>query len=580
MKLGSEYCKQLREALRRHANFPPNRPVSLGDYGVIQDNVFERLGHIKEFGLTVETLVGVGESDFQFQSQGSVDFELIAKGDIQPGGIPAVKAGLALKFSREQASFFAVAGCTVQSMGNIRQLEGSLIDLLRDGRWEADFYVVTEVNLAAKTTLIISATRDSEVRLEASSPALETIEMGDASLNLGIKKSRNASFQIATKGGQIPMMQLSRLRGLFHNEFRPASAIGGFDSTFPGTFSLTPDPDTATPGEAEELILGASLDVAPLGALGLAPAVPGAEPESARFLSALSAVGSSFDVQRALDLHLPLLAASYALAGGEPNPALPPGVVELSRIMASIEIGAISTADALSPEAERSLENDLRALDVPPVPGAAIGAANPDAFGFIVRETDTPLAHVVCIRGTMTPEEWVRDFQAIANPFNEVPGFGFVHLGFEVMWRRIRVSVVESLKNIPNGSRITFVGHSLGGAMALLGAADVAVNMARTRGWVVDAFTVGCPRPGGVRFRTNFNRVIPNYFRITNQGDVVPHVPPLLLPPLFNHPGKEVGVVGRNGNPHSLKAYTNGIGNLAGGVGAIAPGPITGARTV
>ena len=64
MALGPKYCKQIKEELRRNANFPPNRPIALGDYGVIRDDVFERLGNVSHLGLTFGVIEGSGQSSF------------------------------------------------------------------------------------------------------------------------------------------------------------------------------------------------------------------------------------------------------------------------------------------------------------------------------------------------------------------------------------------------------------------------------------------------------------------------------------------------------------------------------------
>src|SRR5687768_3879403 len=170
MALGPQYCKQLKEELRRHAVFPPNRPVNLGDYGVLRDHVFERLGNVTQLGITFQTIDGSGQTSFQFKSKGKVEFSLFGKGDIQPGGVPAVRAGIELKFGRANAVFFAAAGCTVRAIDDLRKIESALIALLNQGRWEPDFYVVTEINHSARTTSIASADSDCEVRLDATSP--------------------------------------------------------------------------------------------------------------------------------------------------------------------------------------------------------------------------------------------------------------------------------------------------------------------------------------------------------------------------------------------------------------------------
>ena len=273
----------------------------------------------------------------------------------------------------------------------------------------------------------------------------------------------------------------------------------------------------------------------------------------------------SFEKTRSLEIYLPLLRASYDFAHGNPNPALPNALERLARVEARVE--PLAAPEILDPAAQAAVANDMLALDKEADRNVVAGAvANPGGFGFVARVKNTD-EFIVSIRGTQTPEEWVKNFTAVPNPWNDIPGFGFVHLGFEQLWRRVRGSVFQGLHTVPAGARITVVGHSLGGAMATLGAADIKRNLGKDVN--VDLWTVGCPRVGLIRFRNNFNALIPQNFRVVNHGDIVPHVPSLLS--FFAHVGKEIDVRGHNGNPHSRDAYQDGISKLTGaGVTAVA----------
>ena len=294
-------------------------------------------------------------------------------------------------------------------------------------------------------------------------------------------------------------------------------------------------------------------------------------PETLAFAAAGLAVEAvSFEKTRALETYLPMLQASYDFAHGDPNPPLPATLERIGRVEGTIT--PLAVPETVDPQVLVAIDNDMRALDEEAARGGVQGAAaNPGGFGFVARVMNTD-EFIVSIRGTQTPEEWVRNFTAVPNPWTEVPDFGFVHLGFEQMWRRVRTSVFQALRNVPAGARITMVGHSLGGAMATLGAADLKINLGKDVN--VDLWTVGCPRVGLIRFRNNFNKLIPQDFRVVNHGDIVPHVPSLLQ--LFAHVGKEIDVRGRNGNPHSRKAYQDGISKLTGaGVTAVISPSIT-----
>ena len=254
---------------------------------------------------------------------------------------------------------------------------------------------------------------------------------------------------------------------------------------------------------------------------------------------------SDFEVDRAISAYVPLLSACYALANQQPI-AIPAGYEVLGEVRASA--AALTRFSNEPPEMREAVMTDAAALQS--------RVADPEAFGFIVRETGTG-AVLVCIRGTQTPREWLANFTAVPNPFSEVPGFGLVHLGFERMNRSIRRSVEQGLAGIDPQVRVTVVGHSLGGAIATLAAVDMKRNFGRSD---VDVCTFGGPRTGKLDFRGNFNVEIPRCFRVTNQFDIVPHVPSLLTG--WVHVGEEIEVDGNVDNPHSLAAYLEGLRNI------------------
>ena len=258
------------------------------------------------------------------------------------------------------------------------------------------------------------------------------------------------------------------------------------------------------------------------------------------------AAPSDFEVDRAIAAYIPLLEACYAKANQRPF-VFPPGYESVAEIRASItEMTEAAAADP--PVVREAVQNDVAA--------AQAAAADPGSFGFVIREQATG-AVLVCIRGTQTPREWLANFTAVPSSFSLVPGFGQVHLGFERMQRSVRDSIAGGLNAVPANARITVVGHSLGGAMAILAAVDLRRNFARTN---LDVCTFGGPRVGKVDFRRSFDGEIARCYRVTNQFDIVPHVPTLITG--WNHVGEEIEVDGNVQSPHSLDAYLRGLRNI------------------
>ena len=163
---------------------------------------------------------------------------------------------------------------------------------------------------------------------------------------------------------------------------------------------------------------------------------------------------TDFEVDRAINAYIPILDCSYQLARGLPF-RLPDGYQGMGRVSASAgDIGRIARAER-APEA------------MPEARAMAAATAHPDLFGFIVREVATG-AIIISIRGTLVPEEWLRNFTVIPAEYSFLPDFGTTHLGFRLVYDSVRASIQQGLATVPPNARVTVVGHSLGGAMATL----------------------------------------------------------------------------------------------------------------
>ena len=257
---------------------------------------------------------------------------------------------------------------------------------------------------------------------------------------------------------------------------------------------------------------------------------------------------SRLEIGRAIDAYIPLLEQAYRLAREEPV-VFPAGYQALAEITANASLTAMAAGAGPSP----AVQVDALAMTAK--------AVNPEKFGFLVREQATGSLLVV-LRGTMVVEEWIKNFTAVPSPYDFVRGFGLVHLGFEAVYGSVRNSVINALQGQPPATRITLVGHSLGGAITTLAAPDILINLQRP---LVDVCTVGGPRVGKPDFRQRFNERITDCFRITNQLDIVPHLPTVAT--FWRHVGEEIEVAGMQEGQiaHSLGAYLVGLKKLQGG---------------
>ena len=233
--LAAQYCEQIKNHFKVfYATFPPNQPYELGDFGVLNDDVFVRLGNVKNrFGMTFAVRAGEAKSPaIDFTSKGSVAVEFRGKAEAAVGTVP-VKAGLDITFARENSVFFNAADCTLDSVEDQVALGEQILALYAQKKWEKKYALVTGVLRARSTTAIVSSSSNSSISLDAASD-VPVIDLADASLKLSVKRVKDVALKIVTEGELVPLMSLSKIQGGFFSEGDFGPLEGVFSLEGPG----------------------------------------------------------------------------------------------------------------------------------------------------------------------------------------------------------------------------------------------------------------------------------------------------------------------------------------------------------
>lgn len=135
--------------------------------------------------------------------------------------------------------------------------------------------------------------------------------------------------------------------------------------------------------------------------------------------------------------------------------------------------------------------------------------------------------YALVIRGTSSMDDWLSNANiALDRGPTGVP----VHAGFNRIFKSMRDQVSTALQGL-NPTTVHVVGHSLGGALANLFAADLSVN----RSLDVKLYTFGAPRPGTSFFSNQLAQQLQGIKarRVYDLADPVPMIP---LWPFFHCP--------------------------------------------
>jgi hypothetical protein len=211
MELWNNYVSELHHAFGYlFANWVPQEPIALGDFGRFQKGIFRRHGNLKDLRINIEG-VALDEAcaDYKYHSKNSSSAvpKLNASGK---SNVANTKAGLEIKFADANSVFFNAAGCVLHSVANVTAVGDALLQMLKDEQWEYDWVVVTTLIEAKSTTAIISSSSNGAIVLNAESN-VPHIDLADAGLKLRSSYESNIGLSLVTKPDCFPLFACHKL---------------------------------------------------------------------------------------------------------------------------------------------------------------------------------------------------------------------------------------------------------------------------------------------------------------------------------------------------------------------------------
>jgi len=131
----------------------------------------------------------------------------------------------------------------------------------------------------------------------------------------------------------------------------------------------------------------------------------------------------------------------------------------------------------------------------------------------------------VVFRGTTTISEWIADATLTQVDYTYVANGGKTETGFTGIYDSIRTAIIQKVTSLASGGAYTtlfITGHSLGGALSVLAAPDLA-GQTQLKQPVV--YTFAGPRAGDPAFASLYNGGIATSWRVVNTNDEVPKLP-------------------------------------------------------
>jgi triacylglycerol lipase len=153
----------------------------------------------------------------------------------------------------------------------------------------------------------------------------------------------------------------------------------------------------------------------------------------------------------------------------------------------------------------------------------------------------------LALRGTETDSDWIDDLDVSQTPYSLVSGYGKVHKGFMDIYGSMSPAVLATVNSVlqklgPSARAFYFAAHSLGAALSTLSVPDLIANSNLDPSKIqIFHYPLASPRVGDPDFYYQYTfQVVPTY-RIINTEDVVPDLPPSVVPG-FGYIYKHIGL--------------------------------------
>jgi hypothetical protein len=215
MKTVKKYTNELYRQFHYFATWLPGTPLELGTIGVLKNNEFTKVSNLKNENIDFEIDEDTTKSDLEHSSKGAVSIitKLAGTAPIAGSVLSDADAGFTVEFSQENAILFKANGTLSPSIRDQIKLGKEIIERFKQGKWNKDWVVITELVKADSATIIISSSSNGKIELKAKADISATgLDIADASANFQCSFSKDLSTKIIAETGLTPLFKIGRVK--------------------------------------------------------------------------------------------------------------------------------------------------------------------------------------------------------------------------------------------------------------------------------------------------------------------------------------------------------------------------------
>lgn len=204
------YFKGMYEHVGYFPTWLPNAVLRPGDYGLVAGGRFTKLGALDEapFSLPLQRVQGTPLQRLSYQSKSGIEVVM--------GGASEHLGRAKIEIASERAFLFEAQGLRAVTLDNLGQLGVELVTLLREGRWRAEWVVISEVQEARGLAVVVADEGHAELEVEAKVALRDTNQLADPNAELRVSRRRGRMLEFLGSGTSraplTPLYKLVRLK--------------------------------------------------------------------------------------------------------------------------------------------------------------------------------------------------------------------------------------------------------------------------------------------------------------------------------------------------------------------------------
>lgn len=209
------YLAQMNKRFLYRATWLPQRKMEVGQIGRFHDRKWTVEGSLTDLGIEFETSSNPVEGNMEFTSEGGVTIGTKLKGGSAEviSGVANAEADVTIDFGKENAIVFKANNVTHHQLEKKILLKDEIIRLWKEGKWEKDYLIVSEVFEADTATLIISGGSNAKIELNATGDiGGKSFDLADAGLGLQVGNNNNIGVQLIAQSNLTPLYNVIGIR--------------------------------------------------------------------------------------------------------------------------------------------------------------------------------------------------------------------------------------------------------------------------------------------------------------------------------------------------------------------------------